>query len=68
MAALTVEVTKELYPYHTTLYENLFLLRVSISLNGTAAIVERRGGRRLLTWKSPSSAPDVTLPVESFAA
>ena len=69
MAAFTVEVTKEIYPYHTTLYENLFLLRVSISLNETAATLERRAGpRRLLTWKSPSSAPDVTLAVESCAA
>ena len=68
MAALTVEVTKELNPYHTTLYENLFLLRVSISLNETAATVERRGGRKLLTWKSPSSAPDVTVAMESCAA
>ena len=68
MAALTVEVTKELYPYHTTLYENLFLLRVSISLNETAATVERCGGRRLLTWKSPSSAPDFTLAMEFCAA
>ena len=64
-------VTKELYPYHpyhTTLYENLFLLRVSISLNEIKATVERRAGRRLLTWKSPSSGPDVTLAVESCAA
>ena len=68
MAALTVEVTKELYPYHTTLYENLFLLRVSISLNETTAVVEGRAGRRVLTWKSLSFDPDVTLAVESCAA
>ena len=68
MAALTVKVTKAIYPYHTTLYENLFLLQVSISLNETAATMERRGGRRFLTWKSHSSAPDVTLAVESCAA
>ena len=65
MAAQTdIIVTKEIYPYHTTLYENLFLLRVSISLNEIVATVERRAGRRLLTWKSP----DVTLAVESCAA
>ena len=57
-------MTNEIHPYHTTLYGNLFLLRISISLNETAATVERRGGRRLLTW---SSAPDVTLSVESCA-
>ena len=68
MAALSVKVTKEIYPYHTTLYENLFLLQVSISLNETAATVKRRAGRRFLLWKSSSSAPDVTLAVESCAA
>ena len=70
MAALTERVTKEVYPYHTTLYENLFLLRVSICLNETAAIVERRAGRKLLTWKplSSGSAPDITLAQESCAA
>ena len=65
MAGRTVEVTKELYPHHTTLYKNFFLFRVPISLNETAAVVEVRGGRRLLTWKS---APYVTLAVESCAA
>ena len=68
MAALTEKVTKEIYQYHSTLYENLFLLRVSISLNETAVTVEDRGGRRLLKWKSPSFAPDVIVAVESSVA
>lgn len=67
MAALTEKVTKEVYPYHTTLYENIFLLRVSIRFNDSAATVERRGGQKLLTWKLISSF-DVSLAVGSCAA
>ena len=68
MAAFTEKMTKEIYPYHTTLYENLFLLRVSISLNETAATVQRQASRKLFRWKSLSCDPDVTLAVESCAA
>ena len=64
MAALTEKVTKEIYPYHTTLYENLFLIRVSIHFNETPATLERRAGQKLLKC----STPDVTLAVEFCAA
>ena len=55
-------------PYHTTLYENLFMMRLSIHFNETPVTAERPRGRELLTWRPHSSSPDVSLAVESCAA
>ena len=52
-------------PYHTTLYENLFLLRVSICFSETPVVVERREEREVLTWRPHSSSPNVSLAMES---
>lgn len=53
-------------PYHTTLYENLFLLRLSICFNETPVAADRCGERELLTWK-PHSSSSVSIAVESCA-
>lgn len=52
----------------TTLYENLFILRVAIAFNETQVTVERQGEQELLTWGPHCSSPDFSLAVESCAA
>ena len=65
-------------PYRTTIYENLFMMRLSIHFNETpvtvelfnktSGTVERPRVRELLTWRPHSSSPDVRLTVESCAS
>lgn len=59
-------VTKELIPYHTTVYKNFFILRVSIRFNETRGRVERRGGRELVLRRQHSYlSPEMSSAVES---
>ena len=57
--------TKEIFPYHTTHYENFFILRMPISFNDTPVTFERREGGMFMKW---SSSSDQVVSMESITA
>ena len=63
--SMACEATKEVFPYHTTLYENFFILRMLISFNDTPVTFERRDGGMIMRW---SSSSDGVVSMESITA